>query len=229
MRIAAVSDLHGQFPVIPPCDLLIVAGDVCPDAFERRFSWDAPELQKAWFDREFRPWLAAAPATHKVLTWGNHDICGERCNFDADDPGIADSRTLQIVNTRTTSIPNGAGSLTLFCSPWCNPCGMWSFWRRRPELAKIYDTIPAGIDVLVSHQPPHGYCDGANEWGTTRVTPAGSRELLQAIDRVKPKVVICGHIHEAHGSAERGGTRIFNVSVVDDQYRLVNQVTIIDL
>jgi hypothetical protein len=229
MRIAAVSDLHGQLPAIPPCDLLIVAGDVCPDAVDRQPCFFAPELQKAWFDREVRPWLAAAPAAHKVLTWGNHDVCGERCNFDSDQPGVADSGTLHILKAQATSIPDGEGRVTVWASPWCNPCGIWAFIRSRPELEAIYDTIPAGIDVLVSHQPPFGHCDGTVDFGSTRVTPGGSKELLKAIDRVKPKVVICGHIHEAHGSAERNGTRIFNVSVVDERYRLVHPATIIDV
>ena len=229
MRIAAVSDLHGQLPVIPPCDLLIVAGDVCPDAVDRQPCAFAPELQKAWFDREVRPWLAAAPATHKVLTWGNHDVCGEQCDFAADHPTVADSRMLHILKAEATTIPSGTGGLTVWASPWCHPCGIWAFIRSREQIEEIYSTIPIGIDVLVSHQPPYGYCDGAIDWGSTRRTPSGSKELLQAIDRVKPRVVICGHIHEGHGGAEHHGTRIFNVSVIDEGYRMVNPVTIIDV
>lgn len=45
-----------------------------------------------------------------MLAWGNHDVCGEQCNFDADDPAVADSRTLQILKAQATSIPNGASA-----------------------------------------------------------------------------------------------------------------------
>ena len=81
MRIVALSDQHGFLPDIPACDLLIVAGDVCPDRFGPFMAVHDPHQQQAWFDREVRPWLAAAPATHKLLTWGNHDWCGQACSF----------------------------------------------------------------------------------------------------------------------------------------------------
>ena len=69
MRIVALSDQHGFLPDIPPCDLLIVAGDVCPDRFGPFMAVHDPHQQQAWFDRKVRPWLASAPATHRVLTW----------------------------------------------------------------------------------------------------------------------------------------------------------------
>lgn len=50
MRIVAVSDQHGFLAHIPPCDLLTVAGHVCPDRFGPFMAVHAPYQQKAWFD-----------------------------------------------------------------------------------------------------------------------------------------------------------------------------------
>ncbi len=97
MRIVALSDQHGFLPDVPPCDLLIVAGDVCPDRFGPFMAVHDPYQQQAWFDRTVRPWLAATPATHKLLTWGNHDWCGQMCSFRSDTPAHARSTDLQIL------------------------------------------------------------------------------------------------------------------------------------
>ena len=50
MRIVALSDQHGFLPDVPPCDLLIVAGDVCPDRFGPFMAVHDPHQQGAWFD-----------------------------------------------------------------------------------------------------------------------------------------------------------------------------------
>ena len=50
MRIVALSDQHGYLPDVPPCDLLIVAGDVCPDRVGTSLAKDHPAKQKGWFD-----------------------------------------------------------------------------------------------------------------------------------------------------------------------------------
>ena len=71
MRFVCLADLHGYLPVIPPCDVLLVAGDICPTADER------PEAQRRWLGSEFAPWLADVPAEVVVGVAGNHDFVGE--------------------------------------------------------------------------------------------------------------------------------------------------------
>jgi hypothetical protein len=229
MRIGAISDQHGFLPVIPQCDLLIIAGDVCPDGFGRQVAAQTPQLQQDWFDREVRPWLARSPATHKVLTWGNHDWCGETCDFSADEPPAGLSTTLQIVIDQTANVSVGDRQITLWASPWSNQFGYWAFMRRPEALAEVYRAIPEGIDIVVSHQPAFGYGDEVPDFRTGLASHQGSRELLAAIDRVKPTVLICGHIHEGHGQFVHNGTRIFNVSVVDEYYQLVHAATVLDI
>jgi predicted thioesterase len=231
MRIVAISDQHGYLPDIPPCDLLVVAGDVCPDRIGVRVAMVYPEAQLAWFDLRVRPWLAAAPATHKLLTWGNHDWCGERCSFRDDAPAHARSTDLQILVDEATTVPfaDGAGDLTVWATPWSNQFMEWAFMKEPQALEPVYAAIPAGIDVLVTHQPPCGYGDGAYDVRARQVVPVGSRELLAAIERVRPRVVVCGHVHGGYGRYEHAGIPIYNVSIVNERYVPVNAPTVIDL
>jgi Icc-related predicted phosphoesterase len=232
MRIVALSDCHGHLPEIPACDLLIIAGDVCPDRIGTVTARDQPAEQKAWFDRHVRAWLADAPAVHKVLTWGNHDWCGQMCSFRSDTPAHARSTDLQILVDEGTSVPSvgGKGSeMSVWATPWSNPFMRWAFMKRPSDLERVYAAIPKGTDVLVSHQPPYGYGDSTFDVDSRRVEHVGSRELLVAIERVRPRVVICGHVHGGFGRYEHQGIPIYNVSVVDESYRLVNAPTVIDL
>jgi Icc-related predicted phosphoesterase len=104
----------------------------------------------------------------------------------------------------------------------------WAFMKEPGDLEPIYAAIPVSTDILVSHQPPYGYGDRAFDLDSGQVQHVGSRELLAAIERVRPKIVICGHVHGGHGRYEYQGVPIHNVSVVDEGYKLVHPPTLID-
>src|SRR5688572_10336302 len=180
MRIVALSDQHGFLPDIPPCDLLIVAGDVCPDRFGPFMAVHDPYQQQAWFDRTVRPWLAATPATHKLLTWGNHDWCGQMCSFRSDTPAHARSTDLQILVDEGTSVSSAGDAgreVSVWATTWSNPFMRWAFMKRPSDLERVYAAIPDGIDVLVSHQPPYGYGDSTFN---PRLTSCGARRQSRA-------------------------------------------------
>lgn len=229
MRIVAVSDLHGYLPDLPPCDLLIVAGDICPDRFGPFYASERPDLQAAWFRDVIEPWLDAAPAAHAILTWGNHDWCGM---LPAESTTLSSEHRVDrgtiLVDTMTT-VPDGASSLSVWASPWSNQFMHWAFMKPPAELANVYAAIPAGTDILVSHQPPIGFGDRFVDVITGKIEHLGSRELLETIERVRPRAVVCGHIHNGHGRYIHAGVPIYNVSIVDEQYRQVYAPTIIDL
>lgn len=60
-------------------------------------------------------------------------------------------------------------------------------------------------DVLVVHCPPRGTLDR-----TTLGIRAGSRAAAAAVERLRPRLVLCGHVHEARGVLERDGTLYVN-------------------
>ena len=47
MRVAAISDLHGYLPDTPPCDVLLIGGDVCP-VYDHGL-----DFQRRWLQTEF--------------------------------------------------------------------------------------------------------------------------------------------------------------------------------
>lgn len=101
--------------------------------------------------------------------------------------------------------------------------------KRPSDLEQVYAAIPEGTDILVSHQPPLYHGDRSFNLDSGRVDHVGSRELLDAVERVRPRIVICGHVHGGFGRFEYQGIPIYNVSVVDERYRLVNTPTVIEL
>jgi Icc-related predicted phosphoesterase len=76
---------------------------------------------------------------------------------------------------------------------------------------KTGDSICNMIDestVLISHIPPFGLQDKV-----FLGIHSGSKELRKIIDNCKPRIVLCGHIHENPGVTKSNGTIIVNCSM----------------
>lgn len=81
----------------------------------------------------------------------------------------------------------------------------WSFDLSEDEAAAKLESCPEGA-VLVVHSPPKGYLDEVHG------RHLGSRSILEAIERKRPALVVCGHIHQCWGSeAAIGTTPVVNV------------------
>lgn len=223
MRIALISDLHGHLPEIPPCDLLIIAGDICPDKFPSRgYKWPDPQGQKDWMYDTFGPWAIKQPARQIAATWGNHDW--------VDDKWLASGGAKVIVDQCIE-----VGGLNIWFSPWSPLFGGWHWMKSPSELVDVYAKIPEGVDILVSHGPPYGCGDQLDEHylvlGSRKDenSHAGSKELLATIQRVKPKLVVCGHIHSGYGEYAAGDTRVINASLVNEEYKPVHDIVLMDM
>lgn len=82
----------------------------------------------------------------------------------------------------------------------------WSFDLGDDEAASMLGKCPRGA-VLVVHSPPLGHCDRSGSGDQL-----GSRAIAEAIERVKPPVTVCGHIHESWGcESDAGGAPVFNL------------------
>ena len=197
MKICAIADVHMQDITTPPADVLVVAGDL---------TWRGKliELYK------FRDWLVKQPQKHKIIVAGNHDFCFENNSTRQDAEITMGGDGIIYLRDQLISIDG----VSFYGTPWQPWFYDWAFNLPRGEkLREKWDMIPEGIDVLITHGPPYGYGDT-----TSRGERVGCDDLADALDRVKPKFHVFGHIHEDTGSWDKQHgdgsiTKIINCSV----------------
>ena len=86
------------------------------------------------------------------------------------------------------------------------PFGAWSCDLSEAFAAELL----AGCEkahVLITHSPPKGVADV-----TSQGTSVGSTAIRAAIERIRPRLAVCGHIHDSWGKEGRiGATRVVNL------------------
>jgi len=182
LHISDTHSMHRNTGDLPSADILIHSGDVA------RVGSDA-ELG------DFNDWLGGLKDKYKhiLVIPGNHDFWdtnwrlarGSLSDGAVEDPAYFQSKltNARVLNHDLAEVMGlkiwGAG---------------WHARRGDSSPNNDYADLPAGVDIMVTHEAPFGIFDltGGGHWGS-------SRALLEAIYRVKPKVHLFGHIHEQRG------------------------------
>jgi hypothetical protein len=132
---------------------------------------------------------------------------------------LTESRTITYLEHGSVTVrlrrPDGPRTeFTVFGSPYSPQYGTWAFMypradagepataanegntstkvTARPTAAALWSAIPATTDILITHTPPAMHCDSS----------LGCPQLGRALARVRPRLHVCGHVHQARG-AER--------------------------
>jgi len=86
-------------------------------------------------------------------------------------------------------------SFKVFGSPYSPAKGMWAFGYGPEEATTIWDKIPLDADVVITHTPPKYHCDESKDRRA-----AGCEVLRHMLWRIRPRMVVCGHVHEGRGA-----------------------------
>jgi Icc-related predicted phosphoesterase len=210
LKVVAISDTHNQHEklTIPKCDVLIHAGD---------FTGSGTISET----KAFVNWFSKQPAKDKVFISGNHDALDQE--FSPLFKSIVSEYPSVTYLRDEMAIIQG---LKIYGYPWTPRFFDWN-WMADPESPLMLSTlkaIPEDLDILISHGPPKGLLDK-----TERGESVGSSDLLLELDRIKPRYLICGHIHHSCGILEQNGMTIVNAAILNDHYQYKNQPIILDI
>ncbi|KAL2751817.1 hypothetical protein ACRALDRAFT_1073137 [Sodiomyces alcalophilus JCM 7366] len=201
-RFLIVSDTHGdEFPdglkPLMSADVAIHCGDLTEesklDEFKRSLQLlrdiDAPLNSSSSMSSENSADKAAME--REFGTFGE----AERLFSEVKDSGIV----LLGEGTHTFKLANGA-KLTVFASPYTpSKSAGWGFQYVPSQMPSDSDghdwSIQEGTDVVITHGPPHGILDRAQD-----AVRGGSQGLFAAVERSRPRLHCFGHIHEGWGA-----------------------------
>lgn len=191
VRIACISDthsLHGELEMPSNIDVLIHAGD-----FSR--------MGRVADIESFNLWLAALPIKHRIVVLGNH----EGGVFRRSDPAAMITNATAVLQGSGVTLPDDLGGLRVWGTRFA-----WPMHANSPCKNPENTSIPEGTDIVIAHGPALGFVDGGG---------SGCPELREELlTRVRPKLFVCGHIHNSYGSTVCEKTGICFVNAASQKF-----------
>lgn len=216
MKICCISDIHGNLIDIPECDLLLIAGDICPvHNHSIRYQLD-------WLEGPFKRWLDNIRAKNIVACWGNHDFVGQE-----SPRRISNDLRWTIGNDEQVDVDG----LKIWLSAWQPWYYDWAFNAPRhfgEEFLKgKYDLIPPNTDIILTHSPAKGYADKVIDGAEH----PGSQSLTDLIMQRDIMAVVSGHLHSGYGVFKIPGKRtmVYGSSILNDDYIVKNPPHLIEV
>jgi Icc-related predicted phosphoesterase len=190
IRLVLISDtheLHRELDV-PDGDILIHCGDLS------MMSRSLAAIE------DFDEWLGELPHRVKLVVPGNHEFVLE----DSGRRGLITNATM-LINESVMVM-----GLRIWGSPVTPLYGAAFGLISDRDRTRLYAQIPGDTDIVITHGPPYGVLDQApgSEYH------AGCRQLLAAIERVKPRLHVFGHAHGCFGMVDTPETLFVNVALL---------------
>jgi len=204
-KIATTSDVHSRPFQVPECDLLIIAGDLMTVGSMNELI-------------EFNAFLGRNRHLYDqcIVTPGNHDKILER--------ELPLAKTILTNAQILVDEPYTYAGLKIWASPWTPTFFNWYYMKDRGgDIRQVWDLIPDGLDILVTHGPPYGIMDVTDgRYGPPQ--SVGCEQLRKKLDTMEqpPRYHIFGHIHSGYGQVTIGDTTFINASLCDEDYKAVN-------
>ena len=90
-------------------------------------------------------------------------------------------------------------------------------------MAEIFEKIPDRLNILLTHDAPFGASDIMLQENPycAKDEHIGNTALAEAVSKKSPMIHLHGHIHSSNHEAEKiGDTDVYNVSLLDEEYKM---------
>lgn len=225
MKVCFISDLHGDLlDNIKECELVCIYGDISPLKIQGNKT-----KMRYWLTNQFKVWANNLPCEKILFIAGNHDWFYQNLDFMYSFFPKA-KKVTYLFHEEYKYISKENKEYRIFGTPYCKLFGNWAFMELDSYLEKLYDQIPEGLDLLLTHDSPYGISDIILQHKYFTGEHIGNKPLAEAILKKEPKFVAHGHLHSTNHEIEYlGNSKVFNCSIKDEDYKIVYDPIYIEL